>query len=92
MAEMLPAGVPEVMSQKLSDDVKTYTEAKDVIVRFLAFKDDMGPAPMDCSNVNGSFGMRGRNRRSRQTRNTLRNCMPSRRARARTRGRVGDMR
>ena len=53
LAEMLPVGVSEVMTQKLCDDVKSYKEAKDVIARFMAFKDDTGPAPMDCSHVNG---------------------------------------
>ena len=53
VAELLPVGVSEVMTQKLCDDVKSYKEAKDVIARFMAFKDDTGPAPMDCSYVNG---------------------------------------
>jgi hypothetical protein len=89
LAEMLPVGVSEVLTQKLCDDVKSYKEAKDVIARFMAFKDDTGPAPWIAATSMGTLGMRGRSLRNLQKTRTSRNCMLSRRARVRARGRVG---
>ena len=49
LIEMLPTNFPEAVAQKLCDTDVSYAMAKDSITKYLAFREDSGPVPMDCS-------------------------------------------